>query len=304
MRLPAFLAVLYSVSLTCCTESTPLVEEVYLVTDTEEPTRVAVIGDYGLAGPNMAAVATMVKSFDPEAILTTGDNSYPEFRLDNAHANIGSQYCDYIYNPTAPDSLRCDGAAAAEGRNRFFPTTGNHDYGGAGDVADYLAYFDLPGNERYYSVRIGTAEFFYIDSHAKLTMPEQQEWLAGATAASTALFKIAIFHHSPYSVGNHGDNERMQWDFAAYGIRAVITGHDHDFQRFDIGDVAYIVNGVGGAPIRNDCGSVKSEAGAPAYCQGSEYGALLVSASEDRLRLEFRTVAQGYPVRDAVVVMP
>lgn len=287
-----------------CSDDEPLVESVNLAVPGRPVTNVAIIGDYGTASVNTSAVATMVKSFDPEAILTLGDNSYPEFRLDNVQANIADHYCDYIYNPGAPENLRCDGNAAAERQNRFFPTTGNHDYGGRGDLDDYLAYFDLPGNERYYSVRVGTAEFFFVDSHAPLTYPEQQAWLAEATAASGAIFKIAVLHHSPYSVGNHGDNPRVQWDFAAYGIQVVLTGHDHDYQRFEVDDVTYIVNGVGGAPIRNDCGHQSSRAGSPIFCQGAEYGALLASASDEEFRLEFRTVTQGYPTKDVVVVRP
>ena len=37
----------------------------------------AAIGDYGLAGPNELAVANLVKSWNPDFIITTGDNNYP-----------------------------------------------------------------------------------------------------------------------------------------------------------------------------------------------------------------------------------
>ena len=41
---------------------------------------------------------------------------------------------------------------------RFFPNIGNHDYDAG--IQGYFDYFDLPGNERYYTYRHGPIEFF------------------------------------------------------------------------------------------------------------------------------------------------
>ena len=37
-------------------------------------------------------------------------------------------------------------------------------------------------------------------------------------SASDAPWKIAYFHHPPYSSGEHGSTPRMQWPFADWGV--------------------------------------------------------------------------------------
>lgn len=265
-------------------------------------TQVAIIGDYGTDGEPTAAMAAMVHSFAPLAIVTAGDNSYTDFGLDNAEANIGNHYCDYIYNPSAPADLQCAGRAANLRQNLFFPAIGNHDYKGDEDLDGYLSYFELPGNEKYYSVRLGSIEFFILDSQRWGTYLKQRRWLEEATEASTAPFRVAVFHYPPYSTGHHGDTEQMRWDFDDYGIQLVVSGHDHDYQRFQREDVTYIVNGVGGAELRHDCGTSKSKSGASKYCQDTEFGAMFITATDSLMRVDFRSVAGGYPLRDSYTI--
>lgn len=57
--------------------------------------RFAVIGDYGQDSQAEADVATLVKSWNPYFIITTGDNRYGQTPIDNA---IGRYYCEYIGN--------------------------------------------------------------------------------------------------------------------------------------------------------------------------------------------------------------
>ena len=81
---------------------------------TPTPVRFAVIGDYGLAGEPEAGVAALVKSWDPDFIITLGDNNYPDGAADTIDENIGQYYHEYIY-PYAGEY--------GEGSdiNRFFP---------------------------------------------------------------------------------------------------------------------------------------------------------------------------------------
>jgi len=55
----------------------------------------AAFGDYGSAGTNELAVANLVDSWNPDFIITTGDNSYGSTAIDD---NIGQYYSDYIGN--------------------------------------------------------------------------------------------------------------------------------------------------------------------------------------------------------------
>ncbi len=49
----------------------------------------AVIGDFGAAGPDEARVADLIRARDPDFIITTGDNNYPDGAAETIDANIG-----------------------------------------------------------------------------------------------------------------------------------------------------------------------------------------------------------------------
>jgi hypothetical protein len=59
--------------------------------------RFAVIGDYGQAGRPEQDVANLVKSWDPDLIITAGDNNYPTGSAATIGQNIGQYYHDFIY---------------------------------------------------------------------------------------------------------------------------------------------------------------------------------------------------------------
>lgn len=70
-------------------------------------------------------------------------------------------------------------------------------------------------------------------------------------AASTATWKLVMLHHSPFSSGsNHGSIARLQWPYQTWGADAVLSGHDHLYERILAGSgFPYMVNGLGGASI-------------------------------------------------------
>src|SRR5688572_15104008 len=116
----------------------------------------AVIGDFGHAGPVEQAVADVVKSWNPDFILTVGDNNYPDGEASTIDENVGQYYHEYIGNY---EGSYGPGAAT----NRFFPILGNHDWRADG-AQPFLDYFTLPGNERYYDFVRGPVHFFALDS--------------------------------------------------------------------------------------------------------------------------------------------
>src|ERR1700733_1367363 len=62
----------------------------------------AVIGDYGRDTKQEDSVAKMVKGWNPDFIITVGDNNYSTGSAATIKTNIGKYYGDYIYNPDAP----------------------------------------------------------------------------------------------------------------------------------------------------------------------------------------------------------
>ena len=250
-------------------------------TDCGSGMRLAVIGDYGIAGPPEADVAAMVDRWGVDAIVTVGDNNYLNGAADTIDANIGQYYHAYIapYQGTY-------GAGAEV--NRFFPALGNHDWH-ADDAAPYLAYFTLPGNERYYTVRRGPVEFFILDSDdhepdGVTADSVQGQWLRAQLAASDAPWKLVILHHAPYTSSlRRNSNPTLQWPFAAWGALAVIAGHDHLYERLQAEGIFYMVNGAGGKDLYAfgppETGSLVR------YNQ--DYGAQLINATEQCLNLTF-----------------
>src|SRR5688572_7298483 len=109
--------------------------------------RFAVIGDYGTNTDAEARVARMVSAWDPDFIITTGDNNYPSGSADTIDANIGKHYERFIGNYHGAHG---PGSAV----NQFWPSPGNHDWDN-GTLTPYTDYFTLPGNERYYDVAVG-----------------------------------------------------------------------------------------------------------------------------------------------------
>ena len=242
----------------------------------------AVIGDYGFAGKPEADVAALVIGWKPEFIITTGDNNY-DFGADSSiDRNIGQYYHSYIF-PYAGSFGPGDTV------NRFFPSLGNHDWRDTGASA-YLKYFTLPGNERYYDFTRGPAQFFALDSDEKepdgvTDSSTQAMWLKKKLNESTARWKVVYFHHAPYSSGNHGSSEKLQWPFEKWGASVVLTGHDHTYERVLIHGFPYFVNGLGGRSIYE----MKKTVSGSKIRYNEDYGAMDVVADEAKMTLRFVT---------------
>ena len=59
--------------------------------------RFAVIGDFGDAGSDEEAVASLVDSWNVDFIITVGDNNYPDGEASTIDENIGQYFHQYIY---------------------------------------------------------------------------------------------------------------------------------------------------------------------------------------------------------------
>lgn len=257
--------------------------------------RFAVIGDYGLAGQPEADVAAMVDRWAVDAVVTVGDNNYPDGEAGTIDANIGQYYHAYIapYQGTY-------GVGAEE--NRFFPALGNHDWRADG-AAPYFAFFTLPGNERYYSIRRGPVEFFILDSNVQepdgITADSAQaQWLREQLAASDAPWKLVILHHTPYTSSQRRSNRTLQWPFAEWGAAAVIAGHDHLYERLEVDGIFYLINGAGGKDLYPfgppEVGSLVR------YNQ--DHGAQLITAAEQCLNISF--FSRANELIDSVTLRP
>ncbi len=257
------------------------------------PLTIGVIGDYGsayLGGAslsNVQAVANLIKSWNPDFIITTGDNNYPDGEASNIDTNVGQFFHEYIY-----PYLGTFGAGASS--NRFWPSIGNHEWPfGVSFLQPYLDYFTLPGNERYYRHRQGPVEIFAVvgdqqDPDGATPTSAQALWLSNALASSTAPWRVVYFHACPYSSSQtHGSAthqaDNMLWPFTQWGANAIYTGHNHLYERVLTNGLNYVTIGLGGGRID---GFVAPIAGSLSR-YNTTYGAVRLTVTETNFVSDF-----------------
>jgi hypothetical protein len=244
--------------------------------------RFAVIGDYGGGGAPEADVASLVASWQPDLVITLGDNNYPDGASETIDANIGQFYRAYIF------PYQGDYGEGAE-VNSFFPTLGNHDWT-TDNAQPYLDYFTLPGNERYYDFTWGGVHFFALDSDSREPdgvgmSSAQAAWLQAGLANSAAPWKIVYMHHPPYSSGLHGSVDWTRWPYQEWGADAVLSGHDHTYERLLIDGFPYFINGLGGGAIYYFVNILEGSQ----LRYNDDYGAMLVEADPSQITFQFIT---------------
>jgi len=260
----------------------------------------AVIGDYGADDDDTREVADLVKSWQPDFIITTGDNDYSDgaFRgtFKGLELGVGQYFHEFIGSYQGNEGPGAD-------QNRFFPTPGDHDWGDtcedAGGLDDYLGYFTLPadlsGNERYYEFRRGPVHFFSVHSlegcepDGVTADSAQARWVRETALASDAAFKVAYFHNPPYSSGDRhiGDGEHMRWPWNDWGFDLVLSGDDHIYERIDRDGLTYVVNGLGGVEQH---GLVDEPVEGSVVRYVAAFGAMRVAVFDKQLEIAFESV--------------
>jgi hypothetical protein len=153
---------------------------------------------------------------DPDAIvLTLGDHTYPHGK--------------------AQEFTDCYGPTWGRFKDRTWPAPGNHEYY-TPDAAPYFAYFGERAGRGYYSLDLQGWHIVSLDSNlAPPAHLAQIAWLRADLAAHPARCTLAFWHHPLYSSGGHGSipNMRDAWRVLMdAGAELVLSGHDHDYERF------------------------------------------------------------------------
>jgi acid phosphatase type 7 len=168
---------------------------------------------------HFAETAAIVGAIDPSAVAVLGDNQYETGFLP---------YYQRIYDPTW-------GAF----RSKTFPVPGNHEYNRVG-ADGYYAYFGAAaGDPRrgYYAYDLGTWHMLALNSNCTYVPcqagSEQEQWVRRELAARPQGCTLAYWHHSLFS--SQGGDPRMRdiWrDLTAARVDVVLTGHNHNYERF------------------------------------------------------------------------
>lgn len=221
---------------------------------------------------NTAAVASLVKSLEPDFIMQLGDIVYPNGQPENIQDCLLKYYGLYI-----PEN--------------FLFAYGNHDVqtdNGDALAALFAKQAALNEGKRYYAYvprSDGHLKLFVLNSET----PNDQDmwdWLEAELAVSSDFWNVIAFHKSPYmsdELYNPGITS-MRKPYKDWGAHLVISAHGHEYERLEEDGLPYIVCGLGGGPKRNF-----SAPPAP----GSQrrynefYGALYVTARQEQLQATF-----------------
>jgi hypothetical protein len=208
-------------------------------------------GDIAECPGQSGATAALLDSI-PGTVFAAGDNAYPDGSL--------SEY-QTCYDPSW-----------GRHKARTQPTPGNHDYTTAGAPA-YFSYFGAAAGDTgkgYYSYDLGAWHIVVINSEITVGVGSAQEqWVRADLAASTKTCTLAYWHRPRFSSGTeHGSATYMQPMWQAlydYGAEIVVSGHEHNYERFapqnaagvadSLTGIREFVVGTGGAALYVDEGT-------------------------------------------------
>ena len=241
----------------------------------------AVLGDFGVGMKKEAedrrqqqvgnALRTALEDHDIRFLLTTGDNIYAGKKfLGVPVGQTGEEDDDWFFTYFQPYRYVIN-------RVCVYPSIGNHDAGESEDrddreqvednfyVRERIAGEQAAGRASlapglFYRFRYGSSvEFVCIDTSKEhlfaerlFDHPKHRDFIEDSFPAVTTapMWRIPFCHHPPFSAGpRHHNTESMQSLiplFQRAGVRAVFSGHEHNFQHSVADGINYFVSGAAG----------------------------------------------------------
>ena len=182
-------------------------------------------------------------------VFTAGDNAYPDGSIRDFNG---------CYDPSW-----------GRHRERTRPVPGNHEYAtpGAAGYKEYFGSAAVRNGTTWYAFDLGAWRIYGLDSECAAiggcgsTSP-QGRWLAADLARHPRRCVAAIWHRPLFSSGLERGDVRTAWMWRTLdtaGAEIVVSGHDHDYERFArkhsdgtaaANGVRQFVVGTGGAVLR------------------------------------------------------
>ena len=255
------------------------------------------------------APAILVGAGDIAACSSSGDEATAAL-LDAFSGTVFTAGDNVYESGTADEFARCYDPSWGRHKARTRPAPGNHEYVTPG-AAGYFSYFgDAAGDpsKGYYSYDLAAWHIVVINSSTDGSVGSAQEqWLRADLASHSARCTLAYWHYPRFSSGWQGDHPGMGpiWQ-ALYdaGADVVISGHDHDYERFGpqtpsgsldpVRGIREFVVGTGGKSLlafRNNPPNSEVR-------ENSTFGVLLLKLYDDRYEWEF-VPTQGGGFTDA-----
>ncbi len=199
------------------------------------------IGDFGAGSDAQRRVAAAMRQWAKngrhvDAIVTTGDNVYP----DGSPGKFSQVLTGPYRGLNAP----------------LWAALGNHDVQGGHGPAQ-LRRLGLPRPP--FTKQLAGAELLFLDGNRDFQT--QARWLDDRLSRPGPKLRIVVFHQPAWSCSLHGSTPTVDryWVpvLERHKVALVLNGHDHNYQRFTSRKgVTYVVTGGGGAglyPVRDNC---------------------------------------------------
>ena len=244
-----------------------------LASERVRPLRIWVVGDSGRGNEIAARVRDGYLKFTgtrhTDLWLMLGDNAYDIGTCEEYQQAVFDMY---------PQLLRS---------SVLWTAIGNHDAGSANSLLQtgpYYELFALPkhgeagglasGTAAYYSFDYGNVHFICLDSYGsdRSLNKAMFSWLTRDAAASDKDWKIAFWHHPPYTRGSHDSDteieliemrERALPILEDAGVDIVLCGHSHSYERSYLIDGHYGVSDSFTLEMKKDGGSGRSSESGP-----------------------------------------
>jgi hypothetical protein len=148
----------------------------------------------------------------------------------------------------------------------MFPTVGNHENeNNSMEYDDYYGRLFVPASldttTKWYHYSTGGVWFFSIDTEESLDVgSDQTTWLENALADATKQpgfrFSIVYMHRPFYTLGDTSPQlaarQLLEPVFMATGVKLVVAGHMHGYERFETPSGITWVTCAGGGGVIND----------------------------------------------------
>lgn len=224
-------------------------EDYFFVTAPSQarPIRVWVLGDAGRGNDIAASVRDGYVKFAvvhrADIWLMLGDNAYENGTYEEYQRGVFDTYPQILRNCV------------------LWTAIGNHDAGSASSLAQTGPYYELftppslgeaggvPSHTAaYYSFDYGNIHFVCLDSYDsdRFCSGAMLKWLKQDLDLSNKDWKIAFWHHPPYTKGSHDSDTEIELIemreqvlplIERAGVDIVMCGHSHSYER------SYLING-------------------------------------------------------------
>ncbi len=187
-------------------------------------------------------------------------SQHPDIRFvlnsgDLVHFGLESEWKKY----------RAVSSAEYTGAIPLVPVLGNHEFYLDFGLKNFARLYDTAEtSNHYYALDFPLFALVVLDSNVEWMSPrhkrEQTAWLEKTLSGYQALKKpvMVSFHHAAFTSGQTQytiplppAHIRRHWQplFEKYGVKAVLNGHEHIYERLDVNGVQHILAGPAGGVI-------------------------------------------------------